>query len=490
MTRAVVVGAGPNGLAAAVTLAQRGITVTVLEAAAEIGGGTRTEELIVPGVRHDLCSAVHPFGAVSPCFRALNLERHGLRWRWPDVDLAHPLDGGRAGVMVRCLDETVAGLGGDGAAWQRLFAPLSEGLDDLVEDLFGPFLHWPHHPLSLARFGARGLQPATVVARRWRQPETRALFAGASAHASYPLERPTTGAVGLMLLAAGHRVGWPVAEGGSQAITRALAARLFELGGRVETGAPVGSLDELGQPDVVLLDVAPGAAADICGERLPPSVRRAYRKWRHGPAAFKVDLVVDGGVPWTNEACRRAGTVHLGGTLEELAATEDQVHRGAMPERPFVLVAQQYLADPRRSSGDRHPIWAYAHVPKGYSGDATGAVLGQIERFAPGLRERIVGTSTRGPADLERYNPNYVGGDIATGANCPRQVLLRPRPALDPYRTGIPGVYLCSAATPPGAGVHGMCGYNAALSALRFLESRPSRSWTLPVRRRVIPSVA
>jgi phytoene dehydrogenase-like protein len=469
--RATVVGAGPNGLAAAITLAQQGVAVTVVEAASEVGGGTRSAELILPGVLHDVCSAVHPLGAASPFLRSLELQRHGLKWLWPEIDLAHPLDRGRAAVMVRSLDQTAARLGDDGPSWRRRFAPLSAGLDELTDDVFRPILHVPAHPLPLARFGAQALLPATVLARCWRREDTRALFAGAAAHAMYPLQRPTTSAAGLVLIAAGHAVGWPVAAGGSQAITQALGKALLELGGIIETGAPIGSLGEAPAGDAVLLDVAPAAAAEICGDRLPVRVGRAYRKWRHGAGAYKVDLVVDGGVPWVNDACRRAGTVHVGGTIDEIASAEHQVRRGVMPGRPFVVVCQQYLADPGRSSGDRHPVWAYGHVPNGYTGDATAAIIAQIERFAPGLRDRVLGIEVRSPAGFQRYNANFVGGDIATGANDPWQVLVRPRLAPDPYRTGIPGVFLCSAATPPGAGVHGMCGFNAARSALRFLRT-------------------
>ncbi len=466
----MVVGAGPNGLAAAVALAQRGLKVTVLEAADDIGGGTRSSELTLPGLLHDHCSAVHPLGVGSPFLRTLGLERYGVEWAWPEVDLAHPLDGGRAGVLVRSVERTVRGLGADGPAWERLFAPLADDFEALTEDVLRPVPHLPAHPVALARFGLRALQPATAVARRWRGAEARALFAGAAAHLMYPLTGPTSSAVGLMLIGAAHRFGWPVARGGSRTITDALAAMLAELGGTIETGVRVDSLAELAPARIVMLDTAPGAAARICGDRLPGRVRRAYRGWRHGPAAFKVDLAVQGGIPWTHEACRRAGTVHLGGTLEEVVRTEAQTAGGRMPERPFVLVGQQYLADPDRSRGDVHPIWAYAHVPHGYPGDATEAVLRQIERFAPGFRERIVGRSVRSTAELARYNVNFVGGDIVAGANTTRQVALRPRLAPDPYSTGIPGVYLCSAATPPGAGVHGMCGANAARSALRYLD--------------------
>lgn len=469
MSDAIVVGAGPNGLAAAVALAQRGLKVTVLEAADEIGGGTRSSELTLPGLLHDHCSAVHPLGVGSPFLRTLGLERFGVDWAWPEVDLAHPLDGGRAGVLVRSLEATVRGLGADGPAWERLFAPLAADFDALTEDVLRPVPHLPAHPVALARFGLRALQPATAVARRWRTEEARALFAGAAAHLMYPLTGPASSAVGLMLVGAAHRFGWPVARGGSRTITDALAAVLAQLGGTIQTGVRVDSLAELVPARIVMLDTAPGAAARICGDRLPGRVRRAYRGWRHGPAAFKVDLAVQDGIPWTHEACRRAGTVHLGGTLEEVVRTEAQTAGGRMPERPFVLVGQQYLADPGRSRDDVHPVWAYAHVPHGYSGDATEAVLRQIERFAPGFRERIVGLAVRSTAELAQYNTNFVGGDIVAGANSARQVVLRPRLAADPYSTGIPGVYLCSAATPPGAGVHGMCGANAARSALRYL---------------------
>lgn len=468
MIDAVIVGAGPNGLAAAVEIARAGHSVTVVEAADEIGGGTRSGELLETGVVHDICSAVHPFGAASPLFRQLDLESHGLRWRWADVDLAHPLDGGSAGVMLRSLEHTVTGMGADGAAWTRAFEPIVAGFDDLAEEVLGPVLHLPKHPITLARFGLQALQPATWFARRWTSDEVRGLYAGIAAHTFQPLDRPTTAAAGAMFVGASHTTGWPVAEGGSHAITNALASLLRELGGIIETGVDVASLDALPPSRVVLLDVAPRHAIDIVGDRMSASVVRSYSRWKYGPAVFKVDFVVDGDVEWTNESCRRAGTVHCGGTLEEIAAGEAGLHDGVMPERPFTLVAQQYLADPTRSNGSHHPIWAYAHVPHGYTGDATDAVLGQIERFAPGVRDQIVAIESRSPSDFESYNPNYVGGDIATGANSPRQAVIRPRLARDPYRIA-DDVFLCSAATPPGAGVHGMCGAHAARSALRRL---------------------
>jgi phytoene dehydrogenase-like protein len=471
MTTAVVVGAGPNGLAGAVALARAGVRVSVLEARDTIGGGTRSEELTVPGVLHDLCSAIHPLAAGSPFLQSLDLGRHGLEWCWPQLDLAHPLDDGSAGVLQRSLDRTAAGLGADGPAWQRTFAREAERFAELTEDILAPVTHLPHHPLLLARFGVRALAPASWVVRRWRTDAARGLYGGMAAHSFRPLTSPTSASVGLALALSAHRFGWPVARGGSRSITDALAAELRAHGGVVETGRLVTSLAEL-EADVVLLDLAPRAVLEVAGSRLPPRIARSYRRYRYGPAAFKVDLAVEGGLPWTNEACRRAGTVHLGGSFEQIAAAEAQVCAGRMPQRPFVLVGQQYLADPSRSRGDVHPIWTYAHVPHGFRGDATEAVLAQLERFAPGTRERIVGQAVRGPAGFEAYNPNFVGGDISTGANDPVQILLRPRVALDPYATGIPGVYLCSAATPPGAGVHGMCGANAAASALRYLSRR------------------
>jgi phytoene dehydrogenase-like protein len=466
MSEAIVVGSGPNGLACAVALARKGVRVTVLEAEETIGGGTRSSELTLPGLLHDHCSAVHPMAVGSPFFDSLDLAGHGLEWRFPEVDLGHPLDDGGAAVMVKSIEETARGLGPDGGAWQRLFGSSSAGFEALGEDIFRPLLHVPRHPLRLVRFGLPAATPATLLARAWETPGARALFGGVAAHSFGPLNRPLSSAVGCALIAACHANGWAVARGGSRAITDALASVLAEHGGRIETGRRVGSLAELPRADAVVLDLAPRAVAEIAGDRLPARVAHAYRRYKHGPAAFKVDLAVESGVPWANEACRRAGSVHAVGSFEEVVAAERDVNRGRMPERPMVLVSQQYLADPGRSNGDVHPVWAYAHVPSGYPGDATEALLDQIERFAPGLRERILATAVRDPAGLAAENANYVGGDIITGANTPFQTVIRPRLALDPYATGIPGVFICSAATPPGAGAHGMSGYNAAQSAL------------------------
>ncbi|MFE9096315.1 phytoene desaturase family protein [Streptomyces sp. NPDC007264] len=474
MRTATVVGAGPNGLAAAIALARADVRVTVLEAADVIGGGARSGEAILPGLLHDHCSAIHPMAVGSSFLQSLGLDRHGLRWAWPEIDCAHPLDGGTAGVLHRSVAGTAAGLGADGRRWRLLFDGPSSAYDSYADDVMGPLLRLPRHPVRLARFGVPALAPASVVAKGFSTDEARALWGGVAAHAFRPLERPLSAAVGLGILTAGHRYGWAVAEGGSGRITDAMAALLRELGGTIRTGVRVRSAKQLPPSDVTLWDVTPTALADILGDLLPSRIARAYRRFRYGPGAFKVDFAVEGGVPWTAAAARRAGTVHVGGTFEEIAAAERDIHAGRMPRRPFVLVGQQYLADPSRSVGDVHPVWSYAHVPHGYTGDATAAITAQIERFAPGFRDRIVGTSVRTPRGFAEYNPNYPGGDIMTGAKDIPQLLFGPRPTLQPYDVGVPGHYLCSAATPPGPGAHGMCGARAAARALRHLR-RTSR---------------
>jgi len=471
MSSAVVVGSGPNGLACAATLASRGVEVTVIEAAATIGGGTRSSELTEPGLLHDECSATHPMVVSSPASVAagLELERHGLEWAWPEIDLAHPLDGGGGAAMLRSIDATAAGLGEAAGRWKRLFGAPSRSYEPLTEDIYHPLIHVPRHPLRLARFGLPSALPATALARYLGTPEAAALFGGTAAHAYAPLDRPLSSAIGMALTCAGHACGWPVAKGGSVAIANAWAAVIGEHGGRIETGRRVRSLAELPDADAVVLDLAPRGMLELAGDRLPTRVARAYRRYKHGPGAFKLDLAIEGGVPWTQEAARRAGTVHVIGSFEELVHAEAEVNRGRMPERPFVLVGQQYLADPQRSRGDLHPLWLYAHVPAGYTGDATEAILDQVERFAPGFRERIVARVARTPADFEALNPNFLGGDILCGANTPLLTLLRPRVAPVPYWTGAPGLFVCSAATPPGPGAHGICGFNAAEAVLRTL---------------------
>ncbi|WP_063130137.1 phytoene desaturase family protein [Nocardia fusca] len=472
MTTAVVVGGGPNGLAAAVHLAAQGIEVQLLEAADRVGGGLRSStDLTVPGLVHDHCAAIHPMGAGSPFLSRLGLDRYGLRWRWPEIDCAHPLDHGPAALLYRSLAATAAGLGGDETRWRGLFAGPVADFEQISSELLRPIVHLPRHPLPLAKFGMKAVLPAAALARWFRTPRARALFGGIAAHAFSRLDLPASSAVGLMIAATGHRHGWPVAEGGSQAIATALERVLLDNGGKVETGMRVRSVADLPPADIVLLDLPPRGVLDLFGERIPGRIARALGAYRHGPAAFKVDFAIDGPVPWRDPACRRAGTVHVGGSFTEIAAAERRVVAGQLPEKPFVLVGQQFVADPTRSVGDIHPLYAYAHVPHGYTGDATGAVIAQIERFAPGFREQIVHTVSTTPAHLAERNPNNIGGDIVGGANTARQLLFRPRLSPDPYALGVPGVFLCSAATPPGAGAHGMCGRHAAESALKYLRT-------------------
>jgi phytoene dehydrogenase-like protein len=475
---AVVVGAGPNGLAAAITLARAGHRVTVLEAADEPGGGTRSyPDPDVPGLIHDHCAAVHPFGIGSPFLRTLPLERYGLTWLHPDVACAHPLDGGDAALLHQDLDETVAGLGHDGTLWRRLFAPPARRFDDLAAALLAPLVRVPRHPVLLARNGLLSLAPAATVAARFplgRDGPGAALLGGAAGHAVAPLTAPATTGVALMLIAAGHARGWPVARGGSQAIWRAMVALLEDLGGEVVTGVRVRSLDELPPSRVRLLDVDPGQLITIAGDRLPPRIHARMARWKQAPAAaFKIDLAVRGGVPWSAEGARRAGTLHLGGTFTEIAAAEHDASVGRMPARPYVLVSQPAVADPSRRVGDIEPVWTYTHVPTGDArpAEATAreAVLAQLERFAPGVRDRVVAAHVTTPAGFAAWNPNLVGGDITGGALTVGQLLSRPRPGPDPYATGVDGLLLCSASTAPGAGVHGMCGHHAARSALRLL---------------------
>lgn len=461
----MVVGSGPNGLVAAITLARAGRSVLVLEAADTLGGGARSAELTLPGFVHDVCSAVHPLAAASPCFRELPLADHGLELVHPPTPLAHPLDDGTAVMLERSADETGDGLGSDAQAYRKLVAPLVER-----SELLEPFLlgRWPipRHPLAAARFAALGLRSAVGLASRFQGERARALLAGLAAHSMQNLRRPPTAAFGLVLALLGHRHGWPVVRGGSQKLADALASYLRSLGGEIETGRRVDSLDELPSSGLTMLDLTPRQLLRIAGHRLPGRYARALHRYRYGPGVFKVDWALDGPVPWTAEECLRAGTVHLGGTLEEIAASEEAVWRGEAPKRPYVLSAQQSLFDDTRAPDGEQTLWAYCHVPHGSRVDMTARIEAQVERFAPGFRERILELSVRGPAELERENENYVGGDINGGMQDLRQLYTRPAIRLNPYSTPVDGLYICSSSTPPGGGVHGMCGYYAARSAL------------------------
>ena len=468
MIDAVVVGSGPNGLAAAAALARAGWKVRVREANDTVGGGARTLPLTLPGFLHDHCSAVHPLALASPFFSELPLEAHGLRFLQPPIACAHPFDDGTAALLFRSLSETGATLGEDARAWSRLFEPLVRDFPALAGEVLGPVLHLPRRPLVLARFGARALLPARLLAERcFRGPRAQALFAGIAAHALQPLERPPTSAFGLLLGASAHAVGWPIPAGGAQAIANALASFVASSGGEVLAGARVRSLDELRGIRAALLDVGPRQLLALAGARLPGGYRRALERFRYGPGAFKIDYALSAPIPWRARECGRAGTVHLGGTLAEIAAAEREAAAGRMPARPFVLVSQPTAFDPSRAPPGRHVAWAYCHVPHGFAGDATGALEAQLERFAPGFRELVLARAVRSPADLERDDANLVGGDIGGGAASLRQLLFRPAVRANPWSTPIPGLYLCSASTPPGAGVHGMCGYLAARTALR-----------------------
>jgi phytoene dehydrogenase-like protein len=463
---AVVVGSGPNGLAAALTLARAGLVVDVFEGARTPGGGCRTEELTLPGFHHDVCSAVHPLAAVSPFFRRSGLAARGVRLRTSKVAFAHPLDGGRAAAVTQSVEETARGLGRDAAAYQRLFAPLVRDAELTVPTVLSPLRSVPPHPVAVARYGLPGLLPAGVLARRFAGEEARALVAGAAAHSMLPLTAPLTSAFGLLLMMTAHHVGWPVVEGGSARIAGALVDELTSLGGQVVTGRWIGSLRDLPAVRAVLLDVSPRGLARLAGERLPRRTRRALGRFRYGPGVCKVDWALGGPVPWAAAACRDAVTLHLGGTFAEIASSESDVTAGRHPERPYCIVAQPGIVDPTRAPAGHQTLWAYCHVPAGSTVDMTERIEAQIERFAPGFRDLVLARSTVTAAQEERRNPNYVVGDINGGLPTLRQTLLRPTIRWRPYRTGLPGVYLCSASTPPGGGVHGMCGYGAAHAAL------------------------
>jgi phytoene dehydrogenase-like protein len=478
---AAVIGAGPNGLAAAITLARAGHSVIVFEGADQIGGGCRSKELTLPGYVHDVCSAIHPYGVASPFFQTLSLERFGVEWIHSPAPLAHPLPDGRVAVLERSLDDMESTVGADAAAWRRLLAPFIAHWDAIADGALGPLrpIHQAQHPISslaLARFGLHALQSARGLSERvFKDALARALFNGIAAHAMLPLEQAPSAAAGILMAVMAHVVGWPMARGGSQCIMDALGAYLRELGGEIVTGMPISSLDELPPTDAILADVTPRQLLRLAGDRLPPAYSHRLSRYRYGPGVFKCDFALDGPIPWQNPACARAATVHVGGTPNEIAAAERAVWRWTTPERPFVLLAQQSLFDVTRAPEGKHTAWAYCHVPSGSDEDMTERVEAQIERFAPGFRDRIIARHTMSPTQLEQYNPNYIGGDINGGVPDLFQLLSRPlltRNVANPYATPFPGLYLCSASTPPGGGVHGLCGYFAARAALHTVFGR------------------
>lgn len=465
---AVVVGAGPNGLTAAVVLARAGLAVRVYEAADTVGGGARTRELTLPGFRHDPCSAVHPLAIGSPIFRALGLERHGLAWLHPEIPLAHPFPDGGAALLARSVADSAASFGPDERAYRRLVGPLAGCWDELAGDLLRPpWAAWPEHPLRLVQFGARAAVPAALLDRLGRGERAPALLAGLAAHAMAPLTAPTGTAIALVFALAAHAAGWPIPRGGAQAIADALTADLVAHGGEIVLDHEVRSLAELPAARAYLLDVSPTALARIAGELLGGRFRSRLRRYRYGPGVYKIDYALDGPVPWTAPECRRAGTVHLAPTYGDVRAALSAVHAGRVPDPPFLITAQPSLVDPTRAPAGRHTFWVYAHVPHGFGGDLTEDIERQVERFAPGFRDLVLARRVSRPADLEAANPNDVGGDIACGSAAGLGLVARPVLRRTPYATPDPAIYLCSAATPPGPGVHGMCGYHAARVALR-----------------------
>jgi phytoene dehydrogenase-like protein len=467
---AVIVGSGPNGLAAAIELARNGQRVAVLEARSTIGGGVRSAEITLPGFVHDLGSAIHPLGYASPLFRSLPLEEHGLEWIHPPTILAHPFDGGSAAVLERSIEATAATLGPDAGTYRRVMEPISADAGRIADFFVGrPSVL--RHPLALASSGLIAVQDARGVAENLFETEkARGLFGGNAAHSFLPLEQSTSAMFGLLLSTLGHAFGWPFPMGGSQKLADALASYLVSLGGEIYTDTLVSSVEDVPRTRTVLFDVTPRQLLDIAGQHFTERYRSGLKRYRYGPGIFKMDFALDGPVPWEADECRHAGTVHLGGTLDEISAGESAVARGEHPESPFILLAQHSLFDRTRAPEGKHTVWAYCHVPNGSTFDMTERIEAQIERFAPGFRDLILAKSVARPADLERWNPNLVGGDIIGGSMDLKQLVTRPMPRLNPYSTPAGGLYICSSSTPPGGGVHGMCGYLAAKVALRYLR--------------------
>jgi len=458
---AVVVGSGPNGLAAAITLQQKGLSVLLIEGKASIGGGLRTAELTLPGYLHDICSAVHPLAAGSPFFQTLPLGDFGLEYIYPEIDAAHPLDNGNAGILKGSVTETAGLLGADKDAYINLMQPVADNWPSIAPDVLGP-LHFPKHPFKMASFGLSALTSASHLVKRFKTSEARGLFAGMAAHSILPLSNLSTSAIALVLMANGHLKGWPIPKGGSIQIANALAGYFESIGGKIETNNYITSLQQLPSAKAVLFDVTPRQLLQIAGHKFSSIYKWQLERYRYGTGVFKIDWALDNQIPFTNEACRQAGTVHLGNTFEEIAAGEQQIWNGQHPEKPFVLLAQPTISDRTRAPQGKHVAWAYCHVPHGSTKDMTEIIENQVERVAPGFKETILGKSTMTTAQLEEYNPNYIGGDIVGGVIDLGQLFTRPALRWSPYKTSAKGIYICSSSTPPGGGVHGMCGYHAA----------------------------
>ena len=463
---AVVVGAGPNGLSAAIVLQQAGLSVLILEAKEQIGGGLRSAELTLPGYLHDVCSAIHPLAVSSPFLKTLPLKNHGLDFVYPEVSAAHPFDNGDAAVLKGTAEETASGLGSDAGAYLELLEPLLRKWPDLLSDILGP-LGIPDNPLDLASFGLKALRSASAMTAKFRTEKARGLWAGMAAHSMQPLGNLTTAAIGMVLLATGNKVGWPIPIGGSKAIADSLSSYFLSLGGRIQTGVPVKSMSDIPQASAILFDLTPKQLLEIAPERFSPLYRWQLQRYRYGMGIFKIDWALDGQIPFRSESCRKAGTVHLGNTFEEIEAAEKMVSRGQHPEKPFVLFAQQSLFDSSRAPEGKHTAWAYCHVPNGSETDMTAAIENQVERFAPGFKDLILAKHTMNTRQVEVYNPNYIGGDINGGVIDITQLFTRPVLSVSPYRTSAKGIYICSSSTPPGGGVHGMCGYHAARQVLK-----------------------
>jgi phytoene dehydrogenase-like protein len=463
---AIVVGSGPNGLAAAILMQQKGLQVLLLEAKDEIGGGLRSAELTLPGFKHDICSAIHPLAAASPFFKTLPLAQFGLNYIYPEVDAAHPLDNGTAAVLKGSVTDTAQLLGIDERAYSELMTWVTQAWPQIDSDVLGP-LHFPKHPFTMAGFGLKALPPATFLTKGFKTTEARALLAGMAAHSMQPLTHTATSAIALVLMAAGHLKGWPIPQGGSHSIAKALAAYFTSIGGKIETGVYVRALTQLPSAHAVLFDISPRQLLQIAGHQFSAIYKWQLERYRYGMGVYKVDWALDAAIPFSAEGCRKAGTVHIGNTFEEIKGAEQQTWDGIHPEKPFVLLAQQSLYDDSRAPAGKHTAWAYCHVPNGSTKNMTGAIEDQIERFAPGFKQRILAKHTMDTAQMEEYNPNYIGGDINGGVIDIRQLFTRPALRYSPYKTSTDGIYLCSASTPPGGGVHGMCGYWSAKKALK-----------------------